>query len=135
MAIKKYIQGYNDTELFSILGSLLVDQDVHKELGTAITSKNNDIWYVQTNAEGFVSFALLRSMKSTNAIHLRFIYGLQLTPLIKKIVNDCKRKKLKSIWTNARDTDKLWYKNGFINKKGTNSTGKFVRFEKDLKND
>lgn len=40
-----------------------------------------------------------------------------------------------TVWTNARDDEEYWYELGFINKKGTRNTGKFVRFEKDLKDD
>ena len=135
MKIKKYIQGENDQELFGILGFWLTNQEVHKELGTAITSKRDDIWYIQTVGDKAISFALVRKTSSTNALHLRFIYGLYQDKLMERILKDSKIDNLSMVWTNARDTDKIWSKFGFVNKRSTSNTGKFVRFEKELKDD
>ena len=135
MKIEKYIQGKDDKKFFALLGFWLTSQEVHKELGTAITSKSDDVWYVQTVDNNAVSFALCRKTKSTNAMHLRFIYGLHKEKLLDRVIVDCRNDSLSTIWTNARDTENLWSTFGFVNTKGTDNTGKFVRFEKELKND
>jgi len=135
MKIEKYIQGKDDKAFFGLLGFWLTSQDVHKELGTAITSKSDDVWYVQTVDSQAVSFVLGRKTKSTNAMHLIFIYGLHKDKILKKVIADCTNDGLSMLWTNARDTDKIWSQFGFKNKRETNGTGKFTRFEKELKDD
>ena len=75
MKILTYTQGENDQELFGLLGPWLTDKKVHDELGMAITSQTGDVWRLGFLENIKVGFSLERQTKSTNAIHLRFIYA------------------------------------------------------------
>ena len=74
MKIERYIQGKDDKEIFCNVGSWLTSKSVHDQLGMAITSQENDIWYIVSLNDVVIGFALVRAMKSTNALHIRFIY-------------------------------------------------------------
>ncbi len=140
MIIKTFIQGENDKELFGLLGSIVLSKEVHKQLGTAITTADKDQWLLAFDKEdNLLGFATFRKIKSTKAIHIRFVYAFDCINK-KKIVGKLIKNLMSyfevyTVWTNARDDEEYWYELGFINKKGTRNTGKFVRFEKDLKDD
>jgi hypothetical protein len=132
MMIKLFIQGENNKELFGLIGEIVTSKILHKELGMAITSEHNDLWYLNIKKDKCEGFALARLTKSTNAIHVRFLSGSKSikNDLLKRIIKDSKDKNLKSIWTNDRETETIWEENDF-NKK-PQSRGTFCRWEKDL---
>lgn len=104
MEIKKFIQGKNDTEIFSNVGPWLTSIDVQKTLGSPITSKAGDIWYIAFLYAVPTGFAVAREINSTNSIHIKYVYSDDGTKkaLLKQIVNEAKNTNKKSLWTNER---------------------------------
>ena len=134
MKIERYVQGKDDKEIFCNVGSWLTSKSVHDQLGMAITSQENDIWYIVSLNDVVIGFALVRAMKSTNALHIRFIYTDTNTKkvLIKKIIEDAKKDGIKSIWTNDREKEAVWKSLKFSFTK--RARGEFGRWEKEIVN-
>lgn len=138
--IKEFILGADwrtDNELFGMVGSRILDVNVHNRLGAAVTSKPGDVWYVTlTEKKDVRGFAVLRIMKSTKALHIRFIYSdlekdkMLRQNLIRKALGYAEREGLKMAWTNDRDTEHQWAELGFVAQLKTR--GSFVRWEKTL---
>jgi len=129
--IKKFIQTENNPELFSLIGNYIVSKKVHDELGTAITTNEDDKWFVKIVKNKAVAFLTMREMKN-GAVHIRFVYGSQSDKkeLITETINSytsCK------IWTNDRETEILWSELEFnmISK----ARGSFCRWERENKDD
>jgi hypothetical protein len=133
MNIKKYKQGINDRDIFCKVGSWLTNKDVHDELGMAITSQKDDNWYISSLNNITTGFALTRATKSTNAIHIRFIYSDVDTKkrFIKTILDEVKENNITSVWTNDRKSEKIWKELGFSFTK--RARGEFGRWQKELK--
>ena len=134
MKINRYIQGIDSKNIFCNVGSWLTNKSVHDELGMAITSQEDDIWYLASLNNVTTGFALTRTTRSTNAIHIRFIYADIDTKrvLIKNIIKDAKEDNIKLIWTNDRESEKIWIEMEFSFTK--RARGKFGRWELDLNN-
>jgi len=131
--IQTFTQNENsDKEIFGLLGSWMTSKKVHDELGMAITSQDSDIWYIKTQNNEALGFALARFVKSTNAIHVRFLFGEYSIKkeLLKEIIKIGKKDKIKSVWTNDRKTEKLWKEQRFI--ATFRARGEFCRWEKEL---
>jgi len=124
----------NSKKIFGLLGSWLTSKKVHDELGMAITSQDNDIWYIKIENDTVLGFSLTRFIKSTNAIHVRFLFGEYSIKkeLLKEIIKNAKKEKIKSVWTNDRKTEKLWKEQKFL--ATIRARGEFCRWEKDLIN-
>lgn len=133
MQIDKYTQGINDKDIFFKIGAWLTDKNVHEELGMAITSQKEDIWYISSLNNISTGFALTRATKSTNAIHVRFVYSDIETKkrFIQTIIKDAKDNNIKSVWTNDRKTEQVWKNLGFTFT--GRARGEFGRWEKELK--
>jgi len=129
---KKYIQGINDKEIFGNLGSWLTSKKVHDELGMAITSQSDDVWYIAFLKDTVVGFLLYRKTKSTNAIHIRFVYGApnEKELLISKVIDDATKEDIKTVWTNDRVSESIWKKLNF--KFTPRNRGEFGRWERKL---
>lgn len=137
MRIDKLIQGKDDRVIFGTVGSLLTDKKVHEELGMAITSKDDDEWYIIYNGNDLLGFAVTRKTKSTKALHIRFLYLLDIDQahkfkklLIKEIIKNATNDNLKAVWTNDRKKERVWkdLKFDFTER----SRGEFGRWEKKL---
>lgn len=133
MKMNKYTQGMDDKEIFYKIGAWLTNRNVHEELGMAITSQNDDIWYISSLNSISTGFALTRATKSTNAIHIRFVYSDLHTKksFIQTIIKYAEENNIKSVWTNDRKTEKVWKSLGFTFISRTR--GEFGRWEKELK--
>lgn len=134
MKIDKYLQGINDKEIFCKIGAWLTDKSLHDELGMAITSQKDDIWYISSLNNITTGFALTRATKSTHAIHIRFLHSDIDTKkrFIQTILDEAKNNNLKSVWTNDRETEIIWNKLGFSFTR--RARGEFGRWEKEIKN-
>jgi len=134
MKIERYTQGKDDQEIFCNVGSWLTNKAVHDELGMAITSQENDIWYIVSLNDVTIGFALTRVMKSTNALHIRFVYADTKSKkiLLKKIIEYVKKDGIKSIWTNDREKETVWKSLKFSFTK--RARGEFGRWEKEIVN-
>lgn len=132
MKILTYTQGENDQELFGLLGPWLTDKKVHDELGMAITSQTGDVWRLGFLENIKVGFSLERQTKSTNAIHIRFIYADpdSKKALIEEAIKNAQEKGCGSIWTNDRKSEKSWKRFGFAFT--PRARGEFGRWEKQL---
>lgn len=132
MKITTYIQGENDQELFGHLGVWLTNKQIHEELGMAITSQTGDVWRVVFLDNVKVGFSLERETKSTNAIHIRFIYADpdRKKTLIQEAIKGAKEKNCSAIWTNDRQSEKIWKALGFTF--NPRARGEFGRWEKKL---
>ena len=128
--IQKYTQGIDNKEIFGNLGSWLTNKKVHDELGMAITSQDDDIWYIAFLNNVVVGFLLYRKTKSTNAIHIRFVYGSpnEKKELINRVIKDAAEEKIKSIWTNDRKSELVWKELNFTFT--PRNRGEFGRWEK-----
>ena len=133
MKIDRYTQGINDNEIFCKIGAWITDKALQNELGMAITSQKDDIWYISSLNGITTGFALARATKSTNAIHIKFLYSDIDTKkrFIQSILDEAKNNNLKSVWTNDRKTEKIWNKLGFSFK--DRARGEFGRWEKEIK--
>jgi len=133
MQIDRYIQGKDDKQIFYKLGAWLTSKSVHEELGMAITSQNDDIWYIPSFNNISTGFASTRATKSTNAIHIRFVYSdiNTKTKLIQTIIKYAKENNITSVWTNDRKSENVWMKLGFTFT--SRARGEFGRWEKELK--
>ncbi len=131
--VKKYVQGIDNKEIFGNIGSWLTNKKVHDELGMAITSQDGDIWYISFLNNVVTGFALYRKTKSTNAIHVRFVYGApnEKEMLVKKIIEDAKNENIKTVWTNDRKSEAVWKKLKF--KFTPRNRGEFGRWEREIK--
>lgn len=133
--IKRYMHGNSDTdkELFCVIGQWAVSEEVHKALGTPVTSRVGDTWYVAFDAVGPAGFCQIRTLNG-GKVHLRYLFYNKL-PVGKALVTDVlsaiSKANAKSIHTNDRKTALIWEKFGFEAKETTHK-GSFVRWEKDL---
>jgi len=134
MLIQKYVQGRDNKQIFGNVSTWLTSQSVHEELGMAITSKDDDFWYLAFLKESLIGFAVTRKIKSTNAYHVRFVYADPKTKnsIIQKILKDGQNEEINNIWTNDRETEQVWKELNFSFKK--RARGSFGRWEKSLKN-
>lgn len=132
MQIEKYTQGTDDRDIFFKIGAWLTSKNVHDELGMAITSQTDDIWYISSLNNISTGFALTRPTKSTNAIHIRFVYSDINTKkiFIQTIIKNAKENNIHSVWTNDRKTEKVWKELGFSFT--SRARGEFGRWEKEL---
>lgn len=133
MEIRKYIQGNDDKEIFSNIGAWLTSIDVQKTLGSPITSKNEDIWYIAFLNSITIGFSVVREIKSTNSIHIKYVHADDTTKkaLLKKIINEAKNINIKSLWTNER-ANIVYDDLGFVFTK--RDRGVFGKYELIIKN-
>ena len=134
--MKEYVQGKNkraDRELFSLVGPLLVNAEIQELLGMAIVTMPGDLWFVSTTAKGDLrGFATGRILKN-RSLHLRYVYAesrMAKKGLIQRGLNAAKKQKLKSVWTNDRETEGIWAEFGFI--KTSRARGVFCRWQKNI---
>ena len=134
--MKEYIQGQNkkaDRELFGLVGSLLVDPKIQELFGMAIVTLPEDLWFVSTTAKGDLrGFATGRVMKNAT-LHLRYVYAeskMAKKALIQRALNVAKKRDLKAVWTNDRQTETIWAEFDFVSL--PRSRGSFCRWEKDI---
>jgi hypothetical protein len=124
-----YIQGENDSELFSKIGHWVVNPDVHKRLGIAVSALPGDIWYVHESG-----FLQLRKSKNGN-VHIRFLFTEDEKDvsvqelLIQSALDDNADAEL--IFTNDRKISKIWKKFKFTEIE--KERGDFCRWEKRKK--
>lgn len=137
MPVKEYVHGEGkDYQLWGNVGRLIVDAEIHKKLGTAVSSKNKDIWWVVMTEKSYTTgFASARPMLNKN-LHLRYFYSsddneLELKTLINRAVHYARDNGFKLVYTNQpRDTD-LLAKMGF--NPVPKEKGNYIRWELKLK--
>lgn len=134
--MKEYVQGKNkkaDRELFGLVGSLLVDPKIQEQFGMAVVTLPGDLWFVSITAKGDLrGFVTGRIMKN-GAMHLRYVYApakLAKKALIQRSLNMAQKEKLKSVWTNDRESEEIWAEFDFI--KTSRQRGTFCRWEKTI---
>ena len=124
-----------DLHLYYILGPLLIDADIHAQLGMPITSKPGDTWYIETDKNiTYRAFALLRHLKNGKTAHIRYLHGHTTPPqkkLIERIIRDAQEHGLTALHTNDKTTHPLWARYGFI-PQPTKRRGHYVRWLKTL---
>ena len=137
MPIKEYIHGDGkDYQLWGNVGRLIVDIEVHKKLGTAISSKEKDIWWVNMTEKSMTTaFASARPMLNKN-LHLRYFYSvndnkMELKTLILRAINYAKENGFKLIYTNQPKNCALLEQLEF--KPIPRERGVFVKWEMNLK--
>ena len=136
MQITTVVQGKNpaqDRELFAAVGALALHPDVHKALGTAVSSMEGDIWAVALHDDGFcLGFAQARDYAT--GMHLRYVYAPQATvrkQLAKTMIAIAQESNERLIYINERSDDKIWTQLGFTFT--PRARGEFGRWEKPLK--
>lgn len=133
MPIKEYVHGDGkDYQLWGNVGRLIVDVEVHKKLGTAVSSKEKDIWWVNMTEKSMTTgFASARPMLNKN-FHLRYFYSstdseMELKTLIMRAVNYAKEHDFKMIYTNQPRNFTLLEQLGF--KPIPKEKGNFIKWE------
>lgn len=136
MAIKEYTHGDGkDYQLWGNVGRLIVDIAVHKKLGTAVSSKEKDIWWVNMTAKSFTTgFASARPMLNKN-FHLRYFYSanddeMELRTLIMRAINYAREHDFKMIYTNQPKDLNLLAEIGFT--PIPKEKGNFIKWEMQL---
>ena len=131
--VRKYIQGIDNKEIFCNVGSWLTNKKVQDELGMAITSQDDDVWYISFLNDVVTGFAIYRKTKSTNAIHLRFVYAApnEKKLLISKVIDDAMEENIKTVWTNDRKSESVW--KGLKFKFTPRNRGEFGRWEREIR--
>lgn len=129
LKIQRYTQGKEDKEIFASVGSWLTSIEIQKILGSAITSRSGDVWYIAYLNNIPIGFGVTREAKSNNSIHVRYVYSDDLTKkvILNRIIKDAEECKNKTLWTNERE-NKIWDELGFIfTKKNKGSFGKYEK--------
>lgn len=129
--IKTFIQGNfkTDRTLFRLLGANVISPVVHEELGVPVTGEDGDVWILDIANGSAVGFAQLRACKNGEA-HLRYLYSARRDSrerLVRAALEWAEDQEATHIYTNARKTDTLWARFGFVST-GTRR-GSFVRWE------
>ena len=137
MPIKEYVHGDGkDYQLWGNVGRLIVDIEVHKKLGTAVSSKEKDVWWLNMTEKSMTTgFASARPMLNKN-FHLRYFYSaddseMELKMLIMRAVNYAKEHDFKMIYTNQPKDCTLLKQLGF--KPIPRDKGVFIKWEMNLK--
>jgi hypothetical protein len=130
--IREFVQtGDDQPDLFGAVGHLLVDPEVHEELGNAVSASEGDVWFLSiTPAERCNGFAQLR-IGAGGTAHIRYVYTTSesvRSPLIKAALAHAKMYNAKSVYTNDRKTNAIWTEFGFKSKPNKRG-GNFVRWE------
>ena len=137
MPIKEYIHGDGkDYQLWGNVGRLIVDVEVHKKLGTAVSSKEKDIWWVNLTEKSMTTgFASARPMRNKN-FHLRYFYSaddsqMEIKTFIMRAIKYAKANDFKLIYTNQPRDLTLLEQMGFT--PIPKEKGNFIRWEMNLK--
>lgn len=136
MQIKTFVQGKKpaqDRELFAAVGALALHPDVHKALGTAISSTEGDIWAVALGDDG-ACLGFAQGRDYATGMHLRYAYAAQAAvrkQLAKAMIAIAQESDERVIYINERPSDKLWSQLGFTFT--PRARGEFGRWEKPLK--
>ena len=116
MELKLYQQGESpesDKELFGTLGSSIISEEVHEQLGIAVSGRNGDCWAVATEENTLKGFAQYRVMKNGNT-HIRYVYGLD-KKIKLALIRFCLKEigKKGDVYTNDRGKESAWKTLGF----------------------
>lgn len=136
--IEHFEQGLDasmDRKLFGFVGARIADAEVHKELGSAITSKPGDYWWLAIGSKSDLrGFATGRRLKN-GTMHLRFIWvgqdgGLVYRALAKRAIEHARSRGFTAVWTNDRASRAEWLELGFVaNPHNAPTSGGFIRWE------
>lgn len=123
-----------DMAVFASLGRWIVDAEVHKRLGMAVTARTGDVWFINRDiiAGSPRGFAQLRTLKGGKAGHIRYLFVADSDPekedFARHVLAHARAAGMRDIHTNDRRDSNVWPALGFKpkdNKRG----GSFIRWE------
>lgn len=127
--IRKFIHGKNEMDLFSLVGAMAVNPDLHKKLGNAITSVDGDVWFLFLKGAEVKGFLQYRTFKNNN-VHIRFLYSED-ESIKKKLLKDAlKEIEADQIYTYDKKANDFWKTQGF-NCNNEKSRGEYIKWKKD----
>ncbi|HRJ61634.1 MAG TPA: hypothetical protein PKZ99_10700 [Azospirillaceae bacterium] len=138
MEIEATVHGaYEETDkaVFASLGRWIVDAEVHKRLGMAVTARDGDVWFVIRDIIAWSprGFAQLRPIKGGKAGHIRYLFFTPDDLAAKRhfalhVLNHARAAGMRDVHTNDRRDSDVWPALGFKPKDNKRS-GSFIRWE------
>lgn len=124
-----------DKAVFASLGRWILDAEVHKRLGMAVTARDGDVWFITRDTIAWRphGFAQLRPLKGGKAGHIRYLFFTQDDLAAKRhfardVLNHARTAGMRNVHTNdCRDSD-VWPALGFKPKENKRG-GSFIRWE------